>query len=784
MSDLELVEKWLDQWEDLQASGSVMTLDQFVGQHCRTSDPKLVAHFREQVRLLEVMNKKLQSAGAPTAKSARDGAELRPGTEPIPGYVLESRLGRGGFGEVWKATAPGGFHVALKFVRLERRIRAAEMRALETIKSVRHPHLLSVFGAYQISGQLIIAMELADRTLEQRFREACGTGMPGIPKDELLEYMGETAKGLDYLNEPRHPSDDVKSRGIQHRDIKPQNLLLSGGSIKVGDFGLARCLEQSLVSHTGSLTTAYAAPEFFNGQTTRHSDQYSLAVTYCHMRGGRLPFTGNSAELVAGHLNRKPDLSMLPPEERPAVARALAKNAKDRWGSCSEFVVNLRKATALPPRRKVSPSAAEFRPVAEERARKSRSPSLATANCKATGIAPRPNSARWKWIGALVAVTFVALVLIAIVPAIYHQLTHPNGMFPGMGSVTAEETFDRGAAGTILRYADRSYQGSTWKKETDSLALAQRAILLRDLGFNEITLRGVVGWDADNYSIIADDGLAGLAFRFRNKEWSFLGRLNGANYPVAAQLTNDRIVVAPSYNRAESSLFLLSPEGTAMNGSIRRCRTIVPVGRDSFFCACEDHPLVRVIAGKRQDIREDDAKFSFVLREDGVPLRDYPLNNTVLARAYADGKSIGIARADFEPTVITTFRDGKWYALGNLPKGMKAIDGWLSCVKGIPSCFILVGHRGQVHLHNFDGQAFDLPAPPGAPNLTLVWGVDRNKFWVMDDRGNIWERQNNNWKAVAEGIPVSSSKNGFVNSWVSPSGSILAVTNDAVYRLD
>ena len=65
-----------------------------------------------------------------------------------------------------------------------------------------------------------------------------------------------------------------------------------GGSLKVADYGLARVLGHSQASHTGSMTPTYAAPEFFEGKTSGQSDQYSLAVTYCHMRGGRPPFSG------------------------------------------------------------------------------------------------------------------------------------------------------------------------------------------------------------------------------------------------------------------------------------------------------------------------------------------------------------------------------------------------------------------------------------------------------------------------------------------------------------
>jgi serine/threonine protein kinase len=246
--------------------------------------------------------------------------------------------GKGGFGEVWEAVGPGGFPVALKFVELGSKVGESELRALEVIKGIRHAHLLATFGAWQVAGRLIIAVELADKTLFDRFQECVREGYQGIPAPELREYMWEAAKGLDYLNEPHHGWEGQDRAGIQHRDIKPQNLLLLGGTVKVADFGLARVLQGVVASHSGALTPAYAAPEFFEAHTTPWSDQYSLAVTYCQLRGGRLPFTGNPAALMAAHLNKEPDLTMLPADEQPAVARALAKNPRDRWPSCQAFV--------------------------------------------------------------------------------------------------------------------------------------------------------------------------------------------------------------------------------------------------------------------------------------------------------------------------------------------------------------------------------------------------------------------------------------------------------------
>jgi serine/threonine protein kinase len=265
-----------------------------------------------------------------------------PGAEPVPGFRLVQYLGEGSFGEVWKATSPGGVPVALKFIRLQGA--AVEGRALELMKQLRHPHLLTLAAYWQTPQVLIVALELADGTLADRLQQCLTQRLPGIPRDELLEYMQEAAKAIDFLNEPRHGADGKQS--VQHRDIKPANLLLVGGCVKVGDFGLAKLIEHTRSGNTMAFTVAYAAPEFFDGRIAHTSDQYSLAVTYCHLRGGRLPFTGSIAQLSVAHLMQPADLSMLPEAERPAVARALAKKPEQRWPNCRTFVQALANAYA------------------------------------------------------------------------------------------------------------------------------------------------------------------------------------------------------------------------------------------------------------------------------------------------------------------------------------------------------------------------------------------------------------------------------------------------------
>src|SRR5690349_14809059 len=116
----------------------------------------------------------------------------------LPGYTLTTRLGAGGYGEVWQAIAPGGLTKAVKFIfgSFHEKRAEHELKALQRIKDLRHPFLLSLERIEVVDGRLVIVTELAESSLKDRFDQCQRDGLPGVPREELLGYLEDAADAL------------------------------------------------------------------------------------------------------------------------------------------------------------------------------------------------------------------------------------------------------------------------------------------------------------------------------------------------------------------------------------------------------------------------------------------------------------------------------------------------------------------------------------------------------------------------------------------------------------
>jgi serine/threonine protein kinase len=268
---------------------------------------------------------------------------LQAGTQPYPGYTLRQFLGRGGWGDVWKAEREDGQVFALKFLPCDNVLTAPyEVRALQAIRQLRHEHLLQMENIWSCPGYLVIVMELAEGNLHDLL-DICFTELNApVQPDHVCHFLKQAAKALDFLNARKHLVDN-QIVAFRHCDVKPSNLLLVNGSVRVGDFSLAFKTTSRMGPHARTGTLHYAAPEVFGGMVSDRSDQFSLAVTYFQLRTGQFPFPNPPGKFTTGYMRPAPDLSALLPDEQRALARGLSTVPQDRWPSCVEMMDQLSR---------------------------------------------------------------------------------------------------------------------------------------------------------------------------------------------------------------------------------------------------------------------------------------------------------------------------------------------------------------------------------------------------------------------------------------------------------
>jgi serine/threonine protein kinase, bacterial len=276
---------------------------------------------------------------------------LEVGAEPFPGLKLVQLRGRGGFADVWEARNELDEPIALKFISASKTTTTVkEVKSLQAIQAMYHPNILRTDRVWCVAGYIVIAMELADASLLDVLDAYQAEYKTPIPRKVLATYMQHAAAGLDHMNKQVHQSEG-RLVGYQHCDVKPSNLLLSGDTVKLADFGLATAITAMHNPFQKCGTLDFAAPEIYRGDLTDRSDQFSLAVSYYYLLTGQFPFPEppTSFKRKYSYDRPAPELSLVSREDRRVLERALNVSPERRWSSCREFVAEMELARKEPP---------------------------------------------------------------------------------------------------------------------------------------------------------------------------------------------------------------------------------------------------------------------------------------------------------------------------------------------------------------------------------------------------------------------------------------------------
>lgn len=265
-------------------------------------------------------------------------------------YEVTEKLGAGGMAQVYKGkdTILGRF-VTIKVLREE--LLADELLVkrfyseAQSVARLSHPNIVSIYDVGEEDGKPYLVMEYVEgRSLKEVIREK-----KKLPYQEAVGIAIQVCRALAHAHE----------HDIVHRDIKPQNILLTpGGQVKVTDFGIARSTASTTLTYNGSIVGSihYLSPEQAQGQPAdARSDIYSLGVVMYEMVTGRLPFEGDSGIAIAlKHLQEEPVPPRnyapdLPKDLEKVILRTLRKDPDARPQDARDLARQLERFTAAGP---------------------------------------------------------------------------------------------------------------------------------------------------------------------------------------------------------------------------------------------------------------------------------------------------------------------------------------------------------------------------------------------------------------------------------------------------
>jgi eukaryotic-like serine/threonine-protein kinase len=336
-------------------------------------------------------------------------------------YRLDAQIGAGGMSTVYRAfDATLERRVAIKLMHREIASDSDQLerfrREARSVAQFSHPHIVGVIDAGEDDGRPYIVFEYVEgETLKDRIRR-----MGQLPIDEAVAYAIEIARALGAAH----------ARGIVHRDIKPQNVLIDEeGTAKVTDFGIARSLDEEGLTAEGRVlgTTDYVSPEQALGNpVSGQTDIYSLGVVLYEMLTGDVPFHGeNQVSVAMKHVREDlPDVAVRRPEISASLGSVLDrmtdKDLERRYTDAQTLVADLEDVLAI------------------EAARSGRSTGEATAVLRTLPEGARRRlPLRLRWHLPVALVILAGAIVVVLVVLLGNEAAHRAQKGTGTGRVEA-----------------------------------------------------------------------------------------------------------------------------------------------------------------------------------------------------------------------------------------------------------------------------------------------------------------------------------------------------------
>lgn len=277
--------------------------------------------------------------------------------QTIGQYSLVQKLGGGGMAEVYKAyQSQLDRHVAIKFIRPELagdgNFQARFSQEAKAIARLSHGNIVHVYDFGQSGHRYYLVMEYIDGNTLSDYLSSWYASGKGIPVNQAFSIIQQIGNALDYAHQ----------QGIIHRDIKPDNILITpNGRVVLTDFGIAKIIETTQgLTRTGMAmgTPAYMAPEQIEGDKNKigpASDIYSLGIILYQMATGKPPFTGNTPmHVMLKHLSEPipPPRTVNPQLPQPVeqvILNALAKEPAHRYQNAQHMLFDFQQAIASSP---------------------------------------------------------------------------------------------------------------------------------------------------------------------------------------------------------------------------------------------------------------------------------------------------------------------------------------------------------------------------------------------------------------------------------------------------